>query len=199
MSNLVSGLFLPSGACVEPQHILVDGYKDIQKYVGGNFDCVSTNVGRDDVSFEGYVHDEGLLIGLEYNYLASALFGRDLVGDCVLLWGLSPDGERDGDNYDMPAEMVESITTELLEGVSIAYNASVVVSAIMELAIHSGMTTKSEASRIIHDLHEASVNGTDNSEPEAGLIAIMQKVADMPACPKDVREFIQDFAKRGDY
>jgi len=199
MSNLVSGLFLPSGTCVEPQHILVDGYKDIQKYVGGNFDCVSTDVGRDDVSFEGYVNDEGLLIGLEYNYLASALFGRDLVGDCVLLWGLSPDGERDGDNYDMPAEMVESITTELLEGVAVAYNTSVVVSAIMELAIHSGMTTKSEADRVIHNLHETAVNGTDNTEPEAELIAIMQKVADMPACPNDVREFIQDFAKRGDY
>jgi len=136
---------------------------------------------------------------LEYNYLASALFGRDLVGDCVLLWGLSPDGERDGDNYDMPAEMVESITTELLEGVSVAYNTSVVVSAIMELAIYAGITTKSEASSVIHDLHEASVNGTDNTEPEAELIAIMQKVADMPACPDDVREFIQDFAKRGDY
>ena len=199
MSNLVSGLFLPSGACVAPEPILVDGYKDIQKLVGGNFDCVSTNVGRDDVSFEGYVHDEGLLIGLEYNYLASALFGRDLVGDCVLLWGLSPNGVRDGDNYDMPTEMVESIQVELLEGVAVAYNTSVVVSAIMELAIHAGMTTKSEASAIIHELHEASVNGTDNTEPEAGLIAVMRKVADMPECPEDVREFIQDFAKRGDY
>jgi hypothetical protein len=199
MSNLVSGLFLPSGTCVAPEPILVDGYKDIQKLVGGNFDCVSTNVGRDDVSFEGYVHDEGLLIGLEYNYLASALFGRDLVGDCVLLWGLSPNGVRDGDNYDMPTEMVESIQVELLEGVAVAYNTSVVVSAIMELAIHAGMTTKSEASAIIHELHEASVNGTDNAEPEAQLIAVMRKVADMPECPEDVREFIQDFAKRGDY
>jgi hypothetical protein len=199
MSNLVSGLFLPSGTCVAPEPILVDGYKDIQKLVGGNFDCVSTNVGRDDVSFEGYVHDEGLLIGLEYNYLASALFGRDLVGDCVLLWGLSPDGERDGENYDMPTEMVESIETELLEGVAIAYNASVVVSAIMELAIHAGLVSKSEASRIIHELHEASVNGTDNTEPEAELIAVMQKVSDMPACPDDVREFITDFAKRGEH
>ena len=199
MSNLVSGLFLPSGTCVSPEPILVDGYKDIQKLVGGNFDCVSTNVGRDDVSFEGYVHDEGLLIGLEYNYLASALFGRDLVGDCVLLWGLSPNGERDGDNYDMPSEMVESIQVELLEGVAIAYNASVVVSAIMELAIHAGLVGKSEASTIVHDLHEASVNGTDNTEPEAQLIAVMQKVSDMPECPDDVREFIADFAKRGEH
>jgi len=199
MSNLVSGLLLPSGACVEPQHILVDGHKDIQNLVGGHFDCVSTDVGREDVSFVGYVHDEGLLIGLEYNYLASALFGRDLVGDCVLVWGLSPNGEYDGESYDIPTEMVDSITCELLEGVSIAYNTSVVVSAIVELAIHNGLVTKSEANDVIHNLHDASVNGTDNEEPEARLIAIMKKVADMPACPDDVREFITDFAKRGEY
>jgi hypothetical protein len=176
----------------------VEGHTDIQKLVGGHFDCVSTNVGREDVAFVGYVHDEGLLIGLEYNYLASALFGRDLVGDCVLLWGLSPDGEYDGDNYDMPSEMVDSITGELLEGVAIAYNTSVIVAAIIELAIDAGLTTKSEADVVISGLHDASVSGSDNTEHERALLAIMQKVADIPACPNEVREFIADFELRGE-
>lgn len=197
MSKLVSGFFLPSGAAVFPQPILVDGYKDIQKLVGGNFDCVSTNVGRDDISFEGYVHDEGLLIGLEYNYLASALFGRDLVGDCVLLWGLSPEGERDGENYDMPTEMVESIEVELVKGVALAYNTSVIIGAIMKLAIHSGLITKKESNTLIQDLHDASVEGIDMSDITGRLHAVMQKVADMPACSDDVREFIEEFIKEG--
>lgn len=198
MSNLVSGLFLPSGSCVEPQHVLVDGHTDIQQLVGGHFDAVTTDVGREDVSFVGYVHDEGLLIGLEYNYLASALFGRDLVGDCVLLWGLNSEGNYDGDNHDMPTEMVESITGELLEGVAIAFNTSVIVGAIVELAIHAGLTTKREADMVISGLHDASVFRNGDMEPERQLLAIMQKVADMPECPEDVREFIADFELRGE-
>lgn len=73
-----------------------DGHKVIHEIVGGWFDCVRREV------IVGYVHDEGLLIGLPVNVLASALFSRPLVGDCVVLGALNERGDYDGENYNAP-------------------------------------------------------------------------------------------------
>jgi hypothetical protein len=71
------------------------GYAEIRDAVGGYIDAVR------DGSLVGYVHDEGLLIGLPVNVMASALFARPLVGDVVLVGCVSPSGEYDGENYDV--------------------------------------------------------------------------------------------------
>jgi hypothetical protein len=55
----------------------------------------------------GYVHDEGLLLGLQPNLIASALFGRVLVGRCVVVGTLNPDGEYDGDSHDVPSNAIK--------------------------------------------------------------------------------------------
>ncbi len=73
-----------------------DGHTLIHEIVGGWFDCVR---GEDIV---GYVHDEGLLIGLPLNAVASMLFQRPLVGDCVVIGSLNERGEYDGENHDIP-------------------------------------------------------------------------------------------------
>ena len=73
-----------------------DGHTLIHEIVGGWFDCVR---GEEIV---GYVHDEGLLIGLPVNAVASMLFQRPLVGDCVVIGTLNEKGEYDGENHDVP-------------------------------------------------------------------------------------------------
>jgi len=73
-----------------------DGHTLIHEIVGGWFDCVR---GEEIV---GYVHDEGLLIGLPLNAVASMLFQRPLVGDCVVIGSLNEKGEYDGENHDVP-------------------------------------------------------------------------------------------------
>lgn len=81
----------------------------IQEIVGGWFDCVR-NYDSDEPTNQivGYIHDEGLLIGLPINYVASALFARPLVGDCVIVGALSEQGEYDGENHDLPEAFLTS-------------------------------------------------------------------------------------------
>lgn len=86
-----------------------DGHKVIHEIVGGWFDAVSHE------AVVGYVNDEGLLIGLPVNVIASALFSRPLVGDCVIVGALNERGEYDGENHDVPAGLLsEEFATEAL-------------------------------------------------------------------------------------
>jgi hypothetical protein len=77
-----------------------EGHKVIHEIVEGWFDCVRKE------SIVGYVNDEGLLIGMPINVIASALFGRPLVGNCVVLGALNSRGEYDGENYDVPTGLL---------------------------------------------------------------------------------------------
>jgi len=74
-------------------------YKRIVEVIGGYIDSVS-HPSIDEIV--GYVHDEGLLIGLEPNNYASYIFDRPLVGPLVIVGALNADGERDGEDYDAP-------------------------------------------------------------------------------------------------
>ena len=85
-SGEVSTLSIPSD----------NGHTLIHEIVGGWFDAVA---GEEIV---GYVHDEGLLIGLPLNAVASLLFQRPLVGDCVVVGSLNEKGVYDGENHDVP-------------------------------------------------------------------------------------------------
>ena len=76
-------------------------YKRLVEVIGGYIDSVSHSTSDEIV---GYVHDEGLLIGLEPNNFASYLFDRPLVGPLVIVGALNADGERDGEDYDVPAK-----------------------------------------------------------------------------------------------
>jgi hypothetical protein len=74
------------------------GYKELQSYVGGIITSVDHPSNPNDarlhhsVGFSGYVNDEGLVLGLPYNSIASVLFGLYLCGDCVVTGGVDDDG-----------------------------------------------------------------------------------------------------------
>lgn len=77
----------------------------IHEQVGGWFDCVATD------RLVGYVHDEGLLIGLPLNPIATALFGRVLVGNCVVYSSLNAKGKYDGDNHPLDEDDLLRVAT----------------------------------------------------------------------------------------
>lgn len=70
----------------------------INELVGGWFDCVSIQ----QLGIVIYVHDEGLLIGLEPNVTASTLSNRLIAGDVLICGSLNSRGEYDGETYDVP-------------------------------------------------------------------------------------------------
>lgn len=75
----------------------------IHDFIGGWFDCV----GLADGAITMYVHDEGLLIGLEPNVTASVLYGSPIAGDVVLVGSLNGKGEHDGYDHDLPDFMLD--------------------------------------------------------------------------------------------
>lgn len=109
------GILLPCDGS-EPLPISVGDYLHIQQLVGGCFDAVSAEMGAprfpdapSAFTAVGYVHDEGLLIGLAPNTMASLMFDRHLVGDVVVVSGTSPEGEYDGDNHDVPSWFADQV------------------------------------------------------------------------------------------
>ena len=118
MSKFVEGILFPVGEDTEPVPVPVGDLESIQGYVGGSIDAVTkeynpTIFGHDESlgSFiaVGYVHDEGILLGLERNVLASVVFQRDLFGPVVVVSGTSPSGAYDGENYDVPSWFADAV------------------------------------------------------------------------------------------
>lgn len=112
------GILLPCDGS-EPMPISVGDHEHINELVGGHIDAVSRNF--DPSLFEegdvqnimgdgsrppfiaiGYVHDEGILLDLPVNPMASVMFEREIFGPCVVVSGTSPSGDYDGDNHDIP-------------------------------------------------------------------------------------------------
>lgn len=94
----------PVGDCYPINLPEQSAYVVLNEHVGGVFDVVRL---RDVV---GYVHDEGLLLGLPLNTRASLLFNMTLVGNCVLVGCLDSAGEYDGDDYDVPQHYVDMVS-----------------------------------------------------------------------------------------
>lgn len=85
-------------------------YEFISKTIDGFFDVVH----HSDGTYHGYVHDEGLLIGLPINAVATALFGQVIVGTCLVFGANNPAGIHDGEEYDAPSSAITR--TQIIAG-----------------------------------------------------------------------------------
>lgn len=109
-TKVVSGILLKAGDGQEPMPVPVTDHLSIQQYVGGHFDVVTETYRASEFLLEsddefvavGYCHDEGILLNMPLNKLATMVFRRELRGDVVIVSGTSPDGKYDGDNHEMP-------------------------------------------------------------------------------------------------
>lgn len=177
MSTITSGLLLPAGARVNPEPILVEDYKSIQRIVGGAFDAVRTDMGHDEVALVGYVHDEGMLLNLPYNYIATALFKQNIFGDCVLVWGLDENGIYDGDNHDIPEFMVEFLSEELMQHVAESYNISAEIAMALDYAVHFNLFPEDEIDMLMLEMLVNAEDGKSNHETMVRVLDIVEEAA----------------------
>lgn len=178
MSKQVAGAFMPSGIGKEIEPVMVGDYKHIQSLIGGCFDVVTTRVGGNEIV--GYVHDEGLLIGLEQNWFASALFERNLVGPCVIIGGESPDGYCDGDSYDLPENFFHFLATKFTEHVADTYNEATTATIVLELAQKFGLATEEELNLLVSKMGD-EMNTGQKGDAMKMLISLTNRVNDQLA------------------
>ena len=159
--STVHGLLIHSGVGAKVERIQVGELENIQHYVGGMIDAVRKQVSKDIVAV-GYVHDEGLILDMEMNWIASALFMQEIRGPVVVVNGLSNDYEYDGDNYDLPDEFITYMQTKFVDKVAETYNESKMVQAMLEYAFNKDLMTEDEVATLLEHL-ESGVEGDDES------------------------------------
>jgi hypothetical protein len=169
-----TAMLLPAGPQVQPEEILIDDYQNIQAQVGGHFDVVRFSGQLEEgkpIVLCGYVHDEGLLLGMELNYLATMLFQQPIVGPCVVTYALSPNGEYDGDDYDMPTELVEFISQDILVATAAAYNSAALMGWATERMIADGLLTDADVDLVMASIQD-SISGEAEMPIEAEMIMV---------------------------
>lgn len=159
--SAVHGLLIHSGVGAKVERIQVGELEDIQEHVGGMIDAVRKQVSKDIVAI-GYVHDEGLILDMEMNWIASALFMQEIRGPVVVVNGLSKDYEYDGDNHDLPDAFITYMQTKFIDKVAETYNESKLVQGMLEYAFNKDMMTEDEVAKLLEHL-ELGVEGNQES------------------------------------
>lgn len=173
---LTAGIFLPSGVGATPEPVIVDGVNSIQEQVGGVFDAVRTSFpsekGTGEGVLVGYIHDEGLLLDLDMNWLASAVFKQEIRGNCVVVCGTNAEGEYDGDDHDVPERVADVLLTRLVVDVAEAYNMSTMAAVAIRSALDAGIITEQEYMDHVDQLDRSIEGGEMTTE----TIEFLEKV-----------------------
>lgn len=178
---LKASVLFPAGNGVFPDPIFIDDYKDIQSLVGGFFTTVSLNTSADGepISLVGYLPDDVReRNNRTINWFASALFGQELYGPCVVAWGLSPNGFNDGDIYDMPDGMSEWLFGKFTEKVLEAYAEANMMTVVLHQAMDAGVITQQELDSLM-DFIEAMTGddtGAYTDEDKVGYMLLLNRI-----------------------
>lgn len=192
-----TAMLLPAGPQVQPEEILINDYQNIQAAVGGHFDVVRFNGQFEDgkpVVLCGYVHDEGLLLGMELNYLATMLFQQPIVGPCVVTYALSPNGEYDGDDYDMPTELVEFISQDVLVATANAYNSAALMGWATERMVDEGILTDEDVESVMDAINGAITGEVTEMPVDAEMIMLMVQEY-VTKTEQELRDRVKDAAQ----
>lgn len=169
--NAISAVMLPQGSHVSPEPILMEAssHTAIQEIVGGWFDVVTVKVSygpNQECVLVGYVNDEGMLLpDMDLNYLATALFKRELYGNVVVVSGTHPDtGEYDGESYDVPDWAYEGITNDVVTETADAYNDAVAVAFALRFGPKMGVIPQDEADDLRDRMYRVAVALSEGGE-----------------------------------
>jgi hypothetical protein len=165
--NKVTGLLLNAGVGASIDTVEITDLESIQNHVGGLIDAVRQPI-NDDIYVVGYVHDEGLILDLEMNWIASALFGREIRGSVVLVNGNNDVGEYDGYNHDLPNEFIEYMKTVFLARVATTYNESQIILALLQSAASDDIIEMEKLDELLEVLAEAVETGDRDATNKAG-------------------------------
>lgn len=169
LHGMTMGAFVSPSVETAPEAAVIGELKDIQDKVGGTIDAVRTEMGEGDNAFVlvGYVHDEGRILNLPVNFLASLIFGQELRGPVVLVSGTNPDNkEYDGENYDLPSEFFEFLRKNMYEDMRRAYFVSRFITICLESGVQSKAVSMNDAAHVLSEMQKASeesIAGTTDS------------------------------------
>lgn len=167
---LKASVLFPAGNGSFPDPIFIDDYKDIQAAIGGEvFTTVSVETDADGqpISLVGFIPDDIYERSENtINWYASALFGQELYGPCVVAWGLSPNGYRDGDIYDMPDGLSQYLFGAFTEKVLEAYTEATVMGAMFRGAVSAGVLSEEELDELMDFVEAMSDNDTSDYTDE---------------------------------
>ena len=194
---------LPCGVGNEIEPAIVGDLESIQQYVGGCIDAVRTEL-EDGTVIVGYCHDEGLILNLETNWFASALFNQQLAGPVVLVSGTSPDGEYDGENYDLPENFYKFLTTKFTKRVADTYNETMIMTAGLALARRVGILDDEEMLVLDEQLDRASqgddadfVQHMQDLAKRCEAFGIVKESDTMDSMFADIEKMLADEAEGG--
>ena len=165
--SAITGLLLNTGVGASIDTVQVTDLESIQGYVGGLIDAVRQPI-DDDIYVVGYVHDEGFILDLEMNWIASALFGREIRGNVVLVNGNNEVGEYDGYNHDLPSDFIEYMKTVFLARVATTYNESQIILALLQSAASDDIIEPEKLDELLEALSEAVETGDRDATNKAG-------------------------------
>jgi len=173
-----NGLLFEAGSGGMVQTIQVDGLESIQRAVGGNIDAVR-KVLNDRIKLVGYCHDEGLLNGMDINWLASALFQQRLCGNVVLVNAYDETGIDDGESHDLPTEFMLWAATTFARKVQDTFNESVMISMIISYAAETGIVTPEEMAAFDESIRISIEEPGSHPEEDKAGVQFINRVMDL--------------------
>jgi len=161
--SAVIGCVLPAGVGGQIKRVIIEDLNDLQKLVGGYIEPVTAQF-AEDFFVTMLVNEEGIQQDLEMNWIASALFMREIVGDVVLVRAQDDNGVLADDFLDLPTEFIGWLEERHMPKVANAYNQTLMVSAMFRLAVQENLIPEDEVEQFFIDTM-AYLEGGD-IEPE---------------------------------
>lgn len=170
------GILLPCDG-TEPMPVSVGDLADIQAKVGGYIDAVSTRFNPSDFELEGeafdcvgYVNDEGILLDMPVNGMASIMFQREVFGPVVVVSATSKDGINDGENYDVPEWFMDAVFQGGLFDLAQAMKATAIVQAeAVRLAFRDGIISADQFEQLVRMMESGADEYLDKIETIVNL------------------------------
>lgn len=159
MFGMTTAVRVYADANKEPEAILLGGtdtdrVQEIQNAVGGAFDavkrgCLDESGLHKPFILVGYVHDEGRLLNMPLNPIASVLFEQNIFGDVLLVNGTNPETEEyDGETYDVPAAFAEYIIKAMYPSIQESVVFSTMLSTAVRIAQLDGTISDAEFQKL---------------------------------------------------
>lgn len=144
------GCVLPAGVGGSIKRVIIEDLDDLQKLVGGYIEPLTAQA-SEDLFITMLVNEDGHSQDLEMNWIASALFMREIVGDVVLVRSADENGVLADDFMDLPTEFITWLETKHMPRVADAYNQTLMVSALFKFAVMENLIPEDEVDEFFND------------------------------------------------
>jgi len=210
MFGMTTALRIYADASKEPETILLGGttteqVAEIREAVGGHFDAIRRGASDESGKHKpfvmvGYVHDEGRILNLPLNPVASMLFEESLFGDVLLVNGTNPEtGDYDGETHSLPVAFCEYIIKGMYPAVQQSVHFSKLLATAVAYAKQSGTLTEDEYNKIYSFMSAKYEDAEKGGAPAESVESLPQEIRELMAkCVADLITHLGDDPKGGE-